>query len=297
MAQTKRQAWRTAQNTQIAKHQSFATRNPCFTMKIGLLLIQLLLSITSLFAQTWALEKAFPLDPAYDNWTTDEYGQLYQWKDKHLCVQNSQSGQVLRESFMSFGEISGVFPLNGLRIVLFSESQQQLAFIDNTLQLQGAPLDLSELKFSYVSQIAKSARPDYIWLFDQYRSRIVLLNTRTLQAEQILDNCFTQEKNVVVRQFFEEATELYCLLDNGQVYRFDRNLTLIDHFEIAPKEQLFTVKNQLWISSATALKNTKTFEAVQRIEFPEGQEMLKHAFNENYYFQKAGKIYVYKLKM
>lgn len=266
-------------------------------MKISALLISVMLSIAPLFSQTWSLEKVYPLDPEYTAWTTDEYGQLYRWKDKHLCVQNSQSGQILRESFKSFGEISGVFPLNGLRIVLFSESQQQLAFIDNTLQFQGTPLDLNELGFSYVSQVAKSSRPDYLWLFDQYRSRIVLFNTRTLQAEQILDNSFPKEKNAVLQQFFEEASELHCLLENGQVFRFDRNLTLIDQFQISPQAQLFCINNQLWISTAHTLKKTTLFEALPSINYPEGQDLLNLVFNELYYFQKAGKIYVYKLKM
>jgi hypothetical protein len=266
-------------------------------MKWKLFFCSLIFLSTQSIAQVWEFEKEWRLTDTTQRWVIDEWGQLYQWQDNSISLRNVQTGQLFHESFKNFGDITGVYPLNGLRSLIFSEEQQMIGILDNTLQLQRTPLNLSELGFEFVTAIATSARPDFIWLFDQYRSRLVLFNLQTMSKAQVLDNSFPGEKNVVIKQLFEEQSELLCLLENGQVFRFDRNLTLIDQFKIDPQAQLFSIKNQLWMTANNSLKNVSTFQYTQSLAFPEGQDILLQVFNEQYYFQKAGKIYVYKLKM
>ncbi|MEY3681941.1 MAG: hypothetical protein RLZZ289_464, partial [Bacteroidota bacterium] len=110
---------------------------------------------------------------------------------------------------------------------------------DNTLQVKDGLIALYEHNFSNVSNVAASYRPDFIWLFDQYRERLILFNINTAQTVQIVDNCFGGLKDVAPVQFFEFQQNLVCLLSDGRFFEFDRNLTLVKHFYLAPEYQLF----------------------------------------------------------
>jgi len=149
-------------------------------MKFTPLLLGLLLT-NLVIGQTWVFEKELTLKDSNYNWTSDEWGQLYQWKDNTVWLQNEQNQQPFQETYKTLGDISDIQPINGLRGLLFSENQQMLGLVDNTLQLQEGIIAFYELDFSSVSKIAASSRPDFIWIFDQYRERLILYNFK--QAE------------------------------------------------------------------------------------------------------------------
>lgn len=252
---------------------------------------------SNLHAQNWQLENELELLDSSQNWAIDEWAQLYQWKENAISVHNTQTSQLLQESFKNFGKISGVYPLNGLRILIFSEEQQMIGILDNTLHLKGEAIDLSNFGLSYVSAIAKSSRPDFIWLFDQYRSRLLLFNLQTLQSSQVLDNAFGKIFNPQIKQLFEHQNELYCLLENGQLFRFDRNLTRIEQTQISPEFLLFTDKNMVWLANTFELKPLGSPLNGLAHDFPFGAQFLVQVLNGAYYFQKGKKISVYKLKL
>jgi hypothetical protein len=266
-------------------------------MKNYLLLIFLIGFISKDLAQSWQLDTELLLLDSTQHWTIDEWGQLYQWKENAISVQNTQTNQILHESFKNFGEINGIYPLNGLRILIFSEDQQMIGLLDNTLQMKGEAINLSDYGFSFVSAVAKSSRPDYIWLFDQYRSRLILFNLSSRTSTQILDNAFGKVFNPQVHQLFEYKNQLYCLLKDGNYFHFDLNLTQIEQRILPSEINLFTDKHQLWMANNFELKNIDSPMNDLTLDFPSGEYFLKQVFNGLYYFQRGNKIYVYELKL
>lgn len=266
-------------------------------MKKYWLLLFLLAFVSTEFAQKWQLDSELQLLDTAQHWTIDEWGQLYQWKENAISVQNTQTNQVLHESFKNFGQITGIYPLNGLRVLIFSEDQQMIGLLDNTLQMKGEAINLSDYGFSYVSAVAKSSRPDYIWLFDQYRSRLILFNLSSRTSTQILDNAFGKIFNPQVQQLFEYKNELYCLLKDGSLFHFDLNLTLIEQRVLPSEMKLFTDKQQLWMADTFELKNISSPVDDLKQDFPSGEHFLQQVFNGLYYFQRGQKIYVYELKL
>jgi hypothetical protein len=266
-------------------------------MKKYWLLLFLLAFVSTEFAQKWQLDSELQLLDTAQHWTIDEWGQLYQWKENAISVQNTQTNQVLHESFKNFGQITGIYPLNGLRVLIFSEDQQMIGLLDNTLQMKGEAINLSDYGFSYVSAVAKSSRPDYIWLFDQYRSRLILFNLSSRTSTQILDNAFGKIFNPQVQQLFEYKNELYCLLKGGSLFHFDLNLTLIEQRVLPSEIKLFTDKQQLWMADTFELKNISSPMDDLKQDFPSGEHFLQQVFNGLYYFQRGQKIYVYELKL
>lgn len=248
-------------------------------------------------AQTWILEKELMLKDSTYHWTSDEWGQLYQWKDNTVWLQNEQNQQPFQETYKILGDISDIQPINGLRGLLFSENQQMLGLVDNTLQLQEGIIAFYELDFSSVSKIAASSRPDFIWIFDQYRERLVLLNINTLQSSQIVDNCFGDSKDAQIVQFFEFQQNLICLLSDGRYFEYDRNLTLVKKLTLAPGLTLFGFQNEIWLQDQNYIEKLKPSIHSGRIELPTPSYQQLQVLQDLFYFQQGQKIKVFRLKM
>lgn len=263
-------------------------------MKLPLLLLGILLT-NLVIGQTWVLEKELALKDSTYHWTSDEWGQLYQWKDNTVWLQNEQNQQPFQETYKTLGDISDIQPINGLRGLLFSENQQMLALVDNTLQLQEGIIAFYELDFSAVSKIAASSRPDFIWLFDQYRERLILYNFKQAEVIQIADNCFGGSKDAQVIQFFECQQTLICYLSDGRFFEFDRNLTLVKKLTLTPELTLFGYQNDIWLQDQNWIEKLKPSIHSNRIELPITNHRELQVLQDRFYFQQGVKIKVYRL--
>lgn len=248
-------------------------------------------------AQTWILEKELMLKDSTYHWTSDEWGQLYQWKGNTVWLQNEQNRQPFQETYKILGDISDIQPINGLRGLLFSENQQMLGLVDNTLQLQEGIIAFYELDFSSVSKIAASSRPDFIWIFDQYRERLILYNFKQAEVIQIVDNCFGDSKDAQIVQFFEFQQNLICLLSDGRYFEYDRNLTLVKKLTLTPGLTLFGYQNEIWLQDQNYIEKLKPSIHSGRIELPTPSYQQLQVLQDLFYFQQGQKIKVFRLKM
>jgi hypothetical protein len=246
-------------------------------------------------AQTWILEKELMLKDSTYHWTSDEWGQLYQWKDNTVWLQNEQNQQPFQETYKILGDISDIQPINGLRGLLFSENQQMLGLVDNTLQLQEGIIAFYELDFSSVSKIAASSRPDFIWIFDQYRERLILYNFKQAEVIQIVDNCFGGLKEVQIKLFFEFQQNLICLLSDGSYFEFDRNLTLVKKLTLTPALTVFGYQNEIWLQDQNYIEKLKPSIHSGRIELPIPTYQQLQVLEDRFYFQQGAKIKVFRL--
>jgi hypothetical protein len=247
--------------------------------------------------QTWILEKELTLKDSTYHWTSDEWGQLYQWKDNTVWLQNEQNQQPFQETYKILADISDVQAISGLRALLFSEGQQMMGIVDNTLQLKEGLLAFFDFGFSSVANVAISQRPDFIWLFDQYRERLILFNINTAQAVQIVDNCFEGSKDAQIVQFFEYQQNLICLLSDGRYFEFDRNLTLVKKLTLTPDLTLFGYQNEIWLQNQNWIEKLKPSIHSSRIELPIQNYQQLQVLQDQFYFQQGQKIKVFRLKM
>jgi hypothetical protein len=247
--------------------------------------------------QTWILEKELTLKDSTYHWTSDEWGQLYQWKDNTVWLQNEQNQQPFQETYKILADISDVQAISGLRALLFSEGQQMMGIVDNTLQLREGLLAFFDFDFSSVAKVAISQRPDFIWLFDQYRERLILFNINTAQAVQIVDNCFEGSKDAEIVQFFEYQQNLICLLSDGRFFEFDRNLTLVQKMTLAPGLTLFGYQKDIWLQAQNRIEQLGPNIHATPIELPVQNYQQLQVLQDQFYFQQGLKIRVFRLKM
>ena len=258
---------------------------------VGLLLTHLVIG------QTWVLEKELVLKDSTYHWTSDEWGQLYQWKANTVWLQQNQNTVPFQETFKILAEISDVQPISGLRALLFSEGQQMMGIVDNTLQLKDGLLAFFDFDFSSISKVAISNRPDFIWLFDQYRERLILFNINTAQAVQVVDNCFGGIQEAQIIHFFEYQQNLICHLSDGRFFEFDRNLTLVKKLTLVPDLTLFGYQNDIWLQDQNWIEKIMPSFQSSRIELPIQNYQQLQVLQDRFYFQQGQKISVYRLKM
>lgn len=265
-------------------------------MKLGLLLIGLLLT-NVVTGQTWVLEKELTLKDSTHHWTSDEWGQLYQWKDNTVWLQQNQNQVPFQETYKILGEITDIQAISGLRALVFSVGQQMMGIMDNTLQVKEGLLAFFDFNFSNITQVAISNRPDFIWLFDQYRERLILFNINTAQAVQLVDNCFGGIQDAQIIQFFEFQQNLICHLSDGRFYEFDRNLTLVKKLTLTPNLTLFGYQNEIWLQDQNWIEKLKPSIHSSRIVMPTQNYQQLQVLQDRFYFQQGRKISVYRLKM
>ena len=249
------------------------------------------------FGQIWQLEKELVLKDSTYRWTSDEWGQLYQWKGNTVWLQQNQNPAPFQETFKILGEITDIQAISGLRALVYSEGQQMMGIIDNTLQLKEGLLAFFDVDFSNITQVAISNRPDFIWLFDQYRERLILFNINTAQAVQIVDNCFGGFQDAQIVQFFEYQQNLICYLSDGRFFEFDRNLTLVKKLTLAPDLTLFGYQNEIWLQDQNWIEKLMPSFQSSRIELPTQNYQQLQVLQDRFYFQQGRKISVYRLKM
>jgi len=263
-------------------------------MKLSVLFLGLLLT-NLVIGQTWVLETELTLKDSTYHWTSDEWGQLYQWKDNTVWLQNEQNQEPFQETYKILAEISEVQAISGLRALIYSEGQQMMGIVDNTLQLKEGLLAFFDFNFSSISEIAISNRPDFIWLFDQYRERLILFNINTAQSVQLVDNCFGGNNDAQIVQFFEYQQNLICLLKDGRFYAFDRNLTLVKKMDLAPNLSLFGYKNDIWLQDQNWIEKLGPSIHSSRIELPITNYRQLQILQDRFYFQQGAKIKVFRL--
>jgi hypothetical protein len=94
----------------------------------------------------------------------------------------------IKQSIKKWQSIDDIESINSLKIAVFSKSQQQLCFLDNTLSENGNCINLDELGLLNVSALATSKRADMLWMYDELNSSLVLFNFVSKKEIQRVDN-------------------------------------------------------------------------------------------------------------
>jgi hypothetical protein len=102
----------------------------------------------------------------YDLFTTDELGNVYALKGDELRLYNPEGKMLLRNSLKNFGAITTIDAFSSLKPMIFSAPQGMLALLDNTLAIQGTPVDLNRAGFPQVTLACMSVQNAF-WFFDE----------------------------------------------------------------------------------------------------------------------------------
>jgi hypothetical protein len=229
-------------------------------------------------------------------WTVDNMNQIYV-AENDLLKKYSEDGNLLfNQSLKSFGKINEIDAKNPMKIMLFSEQQQYLFFLDNTLSKQN-DLDLEKFDLNYVTHVSASIQADKIWVFDQQNSKINLIATKQEQSMKLDNIAGLLELKNISRIF--ETEEIFFLIDNLKgVYMFDLFGTLINSYSLTNFLWLECASKYLYVLKNDELEIFNLENAHKRtIKLPI-QGVIKFQINQNQLIlQSINKLYKFEIKI
>jgi len=163
-------------------------------------------------------------------WQVDAFGNLIIGEKDQLTKYDSTGVRKFIQSSKHLGTISAIDPSNPMKTLIFSEQQQLVGYIDNTLSKQQENIELSNYELSYVTLVTTSSQPDKFWVYDQDNSKIVLISTNRQQGQRI-DNVNGLLGCKEIIQLFEKDNYLYVVDKQRGIYQFDTYGTLVFHWE------------------------------------------------------------------
>jgi len=173
----------------------------------------------------------------------DQYNNLYYTYEQVLYKIDSTGKERFKQSIKNWSDISFIDARNPMKIMLFSEDQQLVEYLDNTLAKQQDIIDLTGEGFSFATKVVTSAQPDKIWVFDSDNSRIVLY-TRQVAQQQRIDNIFGLLNAKMILQMLEYNSQLYLVDPTKGIFVLDRYGTMLDFISLE-KVRLIQIENDI----------------------------------------------------
>ncbi len=140
----------------------------------------------------------------FDQFTTDEIGNVYTLQGDELALYDANGKQLVRNSLKTFGNITAIDVFSSLKPIIFSRPQGMLAALDNTLAIQGDPIDLNRSGFPQVTLACMSVQSCY-WFFDERLLQLMRVDNqlRPLSGTGRLDQLLGFSPRPVFMQEFD----------------------------------------------------------------------------------------------
>lgn len=229
-------------------------------------------------------------------WTNDVIGNLYITR-KNIIEKYDSTGRLLfSQSIRSIGKIKEMAPINAMKLAVFSEDQQSLCILDNTLSLSEKCSDLSDFDIELGVHFAVSAQTDRIWVLDQPNSRLLLVSLgRTATSQEVKNLKGVLEINDVL-DITEYNNDLY-LTDRGKgVFRFDRYGSFIDLYSTEDCEHVSVVDGNMLTLCSGQITITE-LQSGKKVTLPVPIDGIKsfRNYGNSFWFRTENKVINYHL--
>lgn len=252
---------------------------------------------TALFE--WVELRTYPLDEE-EVWTIDRLENVYV-SDKGVINKYDTSGDLkFSQSIKSLGKMEDLIPINAMKLIHFSEEQQTLCYLDNTLTPYDDCIELSDQEVINAKLISSSDRQEMVWVFDDINSTLLLLSTRDNGQSQ--NQMVANLKGIVgidsVSQILERSSRLYLLKEGKGVYIFDLYGSLIEYREFDGAKGV-----DAFFEAIIVLTDSKLFicsltnDTNKVVPLPQdGISEFKY-FNGHFFFRTLGFVHKFRLEL
>lgn len=179
----------------------------------------------------WKKIRSYPLDSG-EVWKVDALDNIYLTKGSEIVKYDSAGVLKFQQSIKAYGKAAQIEPVNTMKLIYFSEEQQTICFLDNTLSVTEDCVDLLDYDIYNASLIASSARPELLWVYDNVNSTLKLISLANVGEvmQEILNVKGLLSLNDV-NQLFESGEKLYLLDREHKIVVLDFYGGLIDSIE------------------------------------------------------------------
>lgn len=232
-----------------------------------------------------------------DVWCTDGLGNLIKTNRNVIEKYDSIGVLMFSQSIRAIGKTTELTTVNSMKILSFSDQQQTLCTLDNTLTLSENCIDLQEFEIQSAIHVSASSQPDRVWVMDQLNYHLMSLNLTTGKYSEIsnLVGILNMEQ---VDEMKEYGNELFILDKSKGLYRFDFYGSLLSYF---PNEEslAFAVQdgNAMILKKDGILLIDLESEEEQIISLPKPDIIDFSVNGSGFYFRTVDKIFRYKLSL
>jgi hypothetical protein len=266
-------------------------------MKILLSLLLINLSFVSV-AQSkyeWIEKSAYKIDSNHI-WTVDVLGNIYISKKEVIQKFDSIGNFKFSQSQKSFGRLSSIQVVNTMKLIVFSEEQQQLCFLDNTLTPYESCINFDDENIGNATKFAVSSQPDKFWIYDQLNSRLHLVSFGQLFQNQDIENIKGVLNSIQISFMFEQNNFLYLVDCNQGIFILDIYASLVNFIK-RPNIKGFQIdKEFMYILEKNTLVLIDNLSNIEKnIIAPIDGVIEFKKIGNSYYFRTAKEIKKYHL--
>ena len=244
---------------------------------------------------TWVKIDEINLPKTCEYWEVDGLGNYYFMEQQQIAKHNAKGLILYQMSSKKQGEISQLIYINALKMIVFSELQQQICILDNTLTNNGNCISFENIGLQSVKLIGNSNRPNLIWLYDEYNAGLYLFDYVTNKIMQSVTNMTSIVGLSNVKQLIEIESNLYVLDAQGKIIVFDLFMNQKFNFTING-EKIYNGEGSISTIENNKLTNYSLLgEVLFTLDLPVESEDLVVISNQ-YYFQNKNKIINFELK-
>jgi hypothetical protein len=242
--------------------------------------------------------KDYPFEQTIEEWNIDNLGNVYIVQGNTLVKSDSTGKQIYSQSIKSIGKISQIEPINAMKIILFSEEQQSICIVDNTLTLNGDCKYLDDFNAQNAKFIAVSGRSNLIWVYDEFKSTMLLIDFVKDKIIQRVENLIgIIDAKAGFFKMSEKENYLYVYAIDGNVYEFDQMLTETGN-QYGDFQEKWDANREFLVSlqQNSLFFTDKINNEMQQMNCPEKEVLEFKMQGDFFYFLSGKKISKYSLK-
>ena len=247
------------------------------------------------YAQEFNFKQKFNIPEQNQMWIPDNTGNVYLYGKRTLTKASQGQLPSFSQSIKSMGNIDQILPVNALKTYLFSKDQQQLCLIDNTLSMQAQCLDLEEFDILYAQACAISSRPDLVYVYDQFNSSLLLIDTKNKTTVQKVSNLEgVIGKELEISAMLEHKNDLFLKTIENEVFELDMFLNLKKKFPSRHQQLLFYKEYIVDLKNNTLVFEHMVSDEIKNLNLKDiSADDLKINGN-SFYFSNDKEISVYE---
>ena len=182
----------------------------------------------------------------------DEQQNSFLFDGSELIKLNDKSEILFHQSIKSLGTIKEIDARNPFKILLFSENQQSINYIDNSLSLQNETIDLSNFDLNNVISTSGSDQMDKCWVYNQDNSTLKLIGKNEQQFQSISNLKKLVNLNSIDK--IKEVNSTLFLLDfSGKIVLLDIYGNLKSQFDFNPFTSAIMDQSMIYLQTDQTL--------------------------------------------
>ncbi|RFC55424.1 hypothetical protein [Brumimicrobium aurantiacum] len=244
----------------------------------------------------WKLEQSFQ-NSEIEAWDITPLGEIVYSKGGNLFKLDTNLNQAFTQSRKDFGLITKIDARHSLKALLFSENQQMIGFVDNTLAFQEGKVDLASVGIGYGTHVCYSNQTNRFWVYDEQNARLVRFEgIQSTVAQSEISNLMNITYSNELVSMIEKQNQLFLFYEDQGVFVFDYYGSLLRKFDTKEALNIYPTEKFLYILEKKDIIRLNIKSGVEeRIALPQSDIIDLKVFGNVVYFKLTNGISKYSL--